>query len=67
MGKRLQSINAHSGEIRPRVWKLGDWIREVFLPSVAASGSSPRPPTTGDRISGTFSGYALLEFAIWKF
>src|SRR5262245_57056515 len=50
MGKRLQSINAHAGEVRPRVWKFGDWIREVFLPFSRRKWKLSTASTTGDRI-----------------
>src|SRR5262249_62350472 len=50
MGKRLQSINAHAGEVRPRLWKLGDWIREVFLPFSRRKWKLSTASTTGDRI-----------------
>src|SRR5262245_54551327 len=50
MGKRLQSINAHAGEVRPRLCKLGDWIREVFLPFSRRKWKLSTASTTGDRI-----------------
>lgn len=50
MGKRLQSINAHAGEVRPRLWTLGDWIREMFLPFSRRKWKLSTASTTGDRI-----------------
>jgi integrase len=50
IGKRLQSINAHVGEVRPHLWKLGDWIREVFLPLSRRKWKPSTASTTGDRI-----------------
>jgi integrase len=50
MGKRLQSINAYAGEVRPRLWTLGDWIREVFLPFSRRKWKLSTASTTGDRI-----------------
>jgi integrase len=50
MGKRLQSINAHAGEVRARLWMLGDWIREVFLPFSRRKWKLSTASTTGDRI-----------------
>ena len=50
MGKRLQSINAHAGEVRPPLWTLGDWIREVFLPFSRRKWKLSTASTTGDRI-----------------
>ena len=48
MGKRLQSVNAHA--VRPRVWLLEDWIREVFLPFSRRKWKLSTAATTGDRI-----------------
>jgi integrase len=50
MAKRLQPINAHAGEIRARLWTVGDWIREVFLPFSRRKWKLSTTSTTGDRI-----------------
>jgi integrase len=50
MGKRLQSINAHAGKVRPRLRTLGDWIRGVFLPFSRRKWKLSTASTTGDRI-----------------
>src|SRR5262245_24776462 len=51
MAQRLQFINAHAGKVRSRIWTLGDWIREVFLPfSRRRKWKLSTASTTGDRI-----------------
>ena len=50
MARRLQSINARAGEVRPRGWTLGDWIREVFLPFSRRKWKLSTASTSGDRI-----------------
>jgi integrase len=50
MGKRLQSINAHAGEVMARLWTVGEWIREVFLPFSRRKWKLSTASTTGDRI-----------------
>ena len=50
MAKRLEPVNAHAGERIPRVWTLGDWIRDVFLPLSRRKWKLSTASTTGDRI-----------------
>ena len=49
-GKRLEPVNAQAGEPSPRVWTLGDWIRDVFLPLSRRKWKLSTASTTGDRI-----------------
>ena len=48
--KRLEPVNAHAGEPTTRVWTLGDWIRDVFLPLSRRKWKLSTASTTGDRI-----------------
>jgi integrase len=50
IAKRLQPINTHAGEVRARLWTVGDWIREVFLPFSRRKWKLSTASTTGDRI-----------------
>jgi integrase len=50
IAKRLQPINAHAGEVVARLWTVGDWIREVFLPLSRRKWKLSTASTTGDRI-----------------
>ena len=50
MAKRLESVNAHAGEPVLRVWTVGDWIRDVFLPLRRRQWKLSTACTTGDRI-----------------
>jgi len=50
MAKWLEPVNAHAGEPIPRIWTLGDWIRDVFLPLSRRKWKLSTASTTGDRI-----------------
>jgi hypothetical protein len=50
MAKLVQPVNQHAGEILPRVWTLGDWIRDTFLPFSRRRWKLSTASTTGDRI-----------------
>ncbi len=50
MAKRLEPVNAHAGEPIPRIWTLGDWIGDVFLPLSRRKWKLSTASTTGDRI-----------------
>jgi len=50
MAQLLQPINQHAGEILPRVWTLGDWMRDIFLPFSGRKWKRSTASTTGDRI-----------------
>src|SRR5262245_7657848 len=50
MAQLLQPINQHAGEILPRVWTLGDWVRDIFLPFSGRKWKRSTASTTGDRI-----------------
>src|SRR5215831_20243794 len=50
MAKLLQPVNAHAGQVLPRVWTLADWIRDSFLPFSRRRWKLSTASTTGDRI-----------------
>src|SRR5262245_7946745 len=50
MTKRLQPVNARAGEALTRLWTVGDWIEEVFLPFSRRKWKLSTASTTGDRI-----------------
>src|SRR5215813_6578809 len=50
MAKLLQPLNAHAGQVLPRVWTLTDWIRDSFLPFSRRRWKLSTASTTGDRI-----------------
>jgi hypothetical protein len=50
MAELLLPVNQHAGEIIPREWTLGDWIRDTFLPFSRRKWKLSTASTTGDRI-----------------
>jgi integrase len=50
MAKLLQPVNAHAGQVLPRVRTLADWIRDSFLPFSRRQWKLSTASTTGDRI-----------------
>ena len=50
MAKRLEPVNSQAGEPIPRVWTLGDWTRDIFLPLSRRKWKLSTASTTGDRI-----------------
>src|SRR5262245_13718053 len=50
MAKLLRPVNAHAGEPITRVWTVGDWIRDTFLPFSRRKWKLSTASTTGDRI-----------------
>src|SRR5262245_17662934 len=50
MTKRLQPVNARAGEALTRLWTVGDWIEEVFLPFSRRKWKLSTASTSGDRI-----------------
>jgi integrase len=50
MAELLQPVNAHAGEPASRLWTLGAWIRDVFLPLRRGQWKASTASTTGDRI-----------------
>jgi integrase len=50
MARVLQPINDRAGEPIHRVWKVGDWIRDAFLPFIRRKWKLSTASTSGDRI-----------------
>src|SRR5438045_9047929 len=48
--KILQPLNNRAGESIHRVWKVGDWIRDAFLPFIRRKWKLSTASTSGDRI-----------------
>jgi integrase len=50
MAKLLKPVNVHAGEPATRVWTVGDWIRDTFLPFIRRKWKLSTASTSGDRI-----------------
>jgi integrase len=50
MAALLEPVNQHAGEILARVWTVGSWIRDAFLPFSRRKWKLSTASTTGDRI-----------------
>src|SRR5439155_4338993 len=50
MAQVLQPINDRAGEPVHRIWKVGDWIRDAFLPFIRRKWKLSTACTSGDRI-----------------
>jgi hypothetical protein len=50
MATLLQPMNARAGEPVVRLWTVGDWILEIFLPLSRRKWKLSTASTTGDRI-----------------
>jgi integrase len=50
MARVLQAVNDRAGEPVHRVWKVGDWIRDAFLPFICRKWKLSTASTSGDRI-----------------
>jgi integrase len=50
MAKRLEPVNSHTGRPVTRIWTVGDWIRDAFLPLSRRKWKLSTASTTGDRI-----------------
>jgi integrase len=50
MARVLQPINERAGEPVEKVWKVGDWIRDAFLPFIRRKWKLSTASTSGDRI-----------------
>jgi integrase len=50
MAELLQPVNAHACPPASRLWTLGAWIRDVFLPFRRRQWKASTASTTGDRI-----------------
>lgn len=50
MARVLQPVNDRAGEPVHRVWKVGDWIRDAFLPFIRRKWKLSTASTSGDRI-----------------
>src|SRR5436853_6175440 len=50
MARVLRPVNDRAGEPITRVWMVGDWIREAFLPFIGRKWKLSTACTSGDRI-----------------
>jgi hypothetical protein len=50
MARVLQPINDRAGEPTTRLWIVGDWIRDAFLPLMQRKWKLSTASTSGDRI-----------------
>jgi hypothetical protein len=50
MAKRLAPVNAQAGQPVKRIWTVGDWIRDAFLPLSRRKWKLSTASTTSDRI-----------------
>src|SRR5436190_23420372 len=50
MARMLRPVNDRAGEPMTRVWMVGDWIRDTFLPFIRRKWKLSTASTSGDRI-----------------
>jgi integrase len=62
MAELLQPVNAHAGKPASRLWTLGAWVRDVFLPLRRGQWKTSTASTTGDRIRQ----HLLRDLAAWE-
>jgi integrase len=74
MAKLLEPINANAGKPIPRMWTVGDWIRDVFLPFGRRKWKLSTASTTGDRIRqhliadlGAFNMHAVTRDGLQQY